>query len=277
MFRLILIELTKRRTAVLGWGLGLGAFAALILSIAPDLAAQFSQLDLQDIAIYRAFGITQSIDSAASLIAIYMPFFGLILAVYGTITGANALAGEEDNGTLEMLLSAPVPRYQLVLAKIVAIAITLALVCLITFLGFVVTMPSVRGELETNLTTVDFLNVSLEMWPLAFFFAMLGLWAGAYLPRRGHAMTFGLAALIGTYLFNNLGQTVGSAAIERLLPYQPFHYYLGAEVITKGGVDYGAIGVLVAAAVVVAALALLAFQRRNVTVGAWPWQRPRPA
>jgi ABC-2 type transport system permease protein len=273
MWRLIAIELRKRRGAMTGWGIGMALFAAMILSVAPALADQLSQFDLSEIAIYQAMGITGAIDSVANLLAMYIPFFGLMLAVYGTITGSNALAGEEDNGTLEMLLSAPIPRWKVVVSKIVAIGLALLVICLFTFAGFVLMMPAARESLAGRISALDFLNASLDMWPLAFFFAMLALFAGAYLPRRGHALGFALTVLIGSYLFNNLIRTVGSADLERLLVWQPFHYYIGGDVIIKRGVDYGATGVLVAAALVCAGLALMAFQRRNITVGAWPWQR----
>ena len=270
LLKLTLFELRKRRNAIFGWGLGLAVYAMMIMAIAPELADQMSSFDLGSIPIYQAFGINEAIDSAASLLAVYLPLFGLMAAVYGAITGSNALAGEEDQGTLEMLLTLPVPRWVIVVSKALGIAIALMLIALLMFLGFAITYPSVEAAVGTELALGDFWIASAEMLPLALFFAMLTLFLGALLPRRGHALGVGLAILIGSYLFNNLGGTV--QVLEDYLPLQPFYYYNGAAIL-KGTVDGLRIATLLIAAAICLALAVISFQRRNVTVGEWPWQR----
>ncbi len=270
MFNLLVAELKKRGTAVIGWGIGIGAYLAMIMAMSPDLAPQFANLDLASIPIYKAFGMTENFISIASLVAIYVSFLGLTIAVYAVITGANALAGEEEDGTLETLLALPLARWQIVLMKIVAMAIALLIVLLIAHLGYLIVFPSVQADLEGQINMTNLLWSTLEAWPLAFMFAMLTLFMGAYLPRRNHAMGVGLTVLLGGYLFNNLAQQAGP--LQDLRPFFPFYYNLGGKVLTDG-VDWGKAGVLVGAGIVFALLALLSFQRRDVTVGAWPWAR----
>ena len=273
--KLILLELRKRRNAILGWGIGLALFAMMIMSIAPSLAEQFSQLDLSAIPIYQAFGITENIDSATSLLGVYLPFFGLMLAVYGAITGANALAGEEDSGTLEMLLTLPVKRHLLVIAKAIAILLALFLISMFTFVGFAVFFPSVSSNLDTTLTLADFFNVSWEMVPLAFAFAMLTLFLGALLPSRGMALGVGVAILIIDYLLDNMAGVVD--ALKDVQPLSLFYYYNG-EAVLDGDLDILRVITLLIVALVCIGLAIVSFQRRDVTTGAWPWaRRQRPA
>ena len=54
-----------------------------------------------------------------------------------------------------------------------------------------------------------------------------------------------------------------------------FHYFDTTVAVFSDGVQFSDVLVLLAVAVVFFALALVSFQRRNVTVGAWPWQRAR--
>ncbi len=272
MFNLFLAELKKRGTAVLGWGVGIGAYLALILGIAPDLAPQFANMDLASIPIYQAFGITDDFMSTASLIAIYVSFVGVTAAVYAVITGANALSGEEEDGTLEILLALPLTRWQIVVAKSLAIAVATLAVLLVAFLGYVVVFPGVQADLEGDIALIDLFLSTVESWPLMLMFAMFSLFLGAYLPRRSHAMGVGLAVLIGSYLFNNLANQAGP--LKELRPLLPFYYNQGGNVLTDG-LDWGKMAVLTGAALVFFVLALLSFQRRNVTVGAWPWSRLR--
>lgn len=272
MFRLIRNELAKRRSAVLWWGVGIGAYFALIMAIAPDLAPEFGNLDLASIPIYEAFGITENISSPANLIGVYILFVPVIIATYGVITGTGALAGEEDDGTLEPLLALPVGRWQVVVAKAAGIAVAILGVTLVSFLGYLVSFPFVEAELDADFGLAELLFSSLESWPLGFLFAMLALFLGAYLPRRSHALGVSIGFLIGSYLFNNLAQAAGPLADLR--PYLPF-YYSQADSMLTGGFEWGRALTLVTAALVCLGLAAWSFQRRNITVGAWPWQRWR--
>lgn len=272
MLNLLWVELKKRVTAVIGWGVGIGAYLALILSVSPELAPMFGDIDLASIPIYQMFGLSEnSMMSIAGLVAVYVSFIGLTIAVYGVITGVNALAGEEDDGTLETLLALPLARWQIVTAKTVAIALSILAILVIAFSGYLLVFPAVEAEIGGEFGLYELFLSTVESWPLTFLFAMLALFLGAYLPRRSHAMGGALAVLIGSYLFNNLAQQAGS--LKELRVFLPFYYNVGGEVLANG-LDWGKMGVLTAAGLLFFVLALLSFQRRNVTVGAWPWVRP---
>jgi ABC-2 type transport system permease protein len=66
--------------------------------------------------------------------------------------------------------------------------------------------------------------------------------------------------------------------VESLDPIKPlslFTYFDSSETVFSEGVQASDVLILLGVAAVFFALALLSFQRRNVTVGAWPWQRAR--
>jgi len=96
---------------------------------------------------------------------------------------------------------------------------------------------------------------------------------GAYLPTRGHATAIGTALLIASYMIEGLGAI--SEKIEPLRPYVPHHYFTEMNALVDGW-DATCVGVLFGGAVLFLILTLVSFGRRNVTVHAWPWQRPRP-
>ncbi|HFC12325.1 MAG TPA: hypothetical protein ENJ56_05725 [Anaerolineae bacterium] len=269
--RLILVELNKRRNAILGWGIGLSAYAMLIMAITPALADQFANLDLSSIPVYEAFGITDNIGSTSSLLAVYLPMFGLMLAVYGAITGTNALAGEEDKGTLEMQLSLPIKRHTLVLAKAIAILLTLFIISMFTFLGYAVFFPSVSPSLGSALTLADFFTAAWEMIPIAFVFAMLGLCLGTFMPNRSLALGATIFLLIASYLINNMAGSV--EILQKVQKLTPFYYYNGAAIFDGKGFDVRRVITLIVVALSDLGFAIYFFQQRNVTVGQWPWQR----
>lgn len=275
MLNLLWVELKKRATAVIGWGVGIGAYLALILSVSPELAPMFGDIDLASIPIYQMFGLTENnMMSIAGLVAVYVSFIGVTIAVYGVITGANALAGEEDDGTLEVLMALPLARWQIVMAKTIAIAIAIFAVLVIAFLGYLFVFPAVEAEIGGEFGLYELFLSTVEAWPLTFMFAMFALFLGAYLPRRSQAMAVSLGVLLGSYLFNNLAQQAGP--LKELRQFLPFYYSVGGEVLSKG-LDLEKMALLTGVGLVFLVLALLSFQRRNVTVGAWPWVRPSRA
>jgi len=272
MLNLLWIELKKQWIATLGWGVGIGAYLAMIMGMAPQLVPQFANIDLSAIPIYKAFGMTEtnSFASVSGMVAIYVSFLGVTIAIYAVLSGAGTLAGEEEQGTLEITLSLPMPRWQIVLTKAIAISISLFVALLISYLGYLAVFPGVQADLNSDITLGKLLLSTLESWPLAFLFAMFTLFMGVYLPRRAHALSMGMLLLIGGYLFNNLAEQAGPLKDFRV--YLPFYYNMGGKVLTDG-LDWGKMATLTAAGLVFLALTVLSFQRRDVTVGQWPWAR----
>jgi ABC-type transport system involved in multi-copper enzyme maturation permease subunit len=187
------------------------------------------------------------------------------------------LAGEEDSGRLEMIIALPIPRWQVVAVKAVALGIALFLILAISGTGAALTLTSLMGQVETAVTPVDLFLSLLAAWPLAMAVGMISLFLGAFSPTRRTASMIATVVVLASYLGSNLtGMITSLESIEKLFL---FHFYdATAEALVKGQ-EAGNILVLLAVAVVAFGVAVLFFQIRNLTVGAWPWQRgriPRP-
>jgi len=111
----------------------------------------------------------------------------------------------------------------------------------------------------------------LNGWPLALAVAMIGLFLSAYLPtQRSAALTLAVF-FIASYFGENLASHVES--LSSLEPYSIFTYFDTSATVFREGVQTKDVVVLLGVAALFFVLALLSFQRRNVTVGARPWQR----
>ncbi len=268
------IEIRARLGAILVWGLGILSYLALVLLLYPSLQEQLARLDLSNIAIYQAFGDLSQMDTFPGYYKGYvLSFLPILVAIYSVINGAATLVGEEEQGTLEMFVTQPLARRHIVLGKAIALAIAPCLILLINFAGLYVCVLYVNTQVNATLTTAQLFQSTLAAWPLTFLFAMFGLWAGAYLPRRSAALGLGLTALLGSWLINNLAQS--NTALKDISRFLPFKYYPTS--ILDNGVNPNDLLIVAGAGLVFLALAILSFQRRNITVGAWPWQRARPA
>ena len=114
-----------------------------------------------------------------------------------------------------------------------------------------------------------------SMWLMAFVFLTIGLFLGAFLPGRSVALGVALAALFTSFFGDNLAGM--APVLEPLQPFLPHYHFESVVQMLTGDVAWREIGILLAIGVGFLILAVLSFRRRNLTAGAWPWQRPRMA
>jgi ABC-2 type transport system permease protein len=274
MLKLLFHELRVRRGAILGWSIGIAIFGAYVVILYPDFAEPLSAFNFEDIAIYEALGDFGDMGSFSGFIsAEVFTFLPVLLAIYAITNGTGTLAGEEDNGTLEPILALPLPRWQIVITKALALGISFLIILLIVAGAIVVAFNSLPADVDTGgIESIDLLIGTLAVWPLIMFFATLSLFLGAYLPSRRIASTTATVIMIVSYFGNTLAGLV--EALEKVQFLFAFHYFKSSELLTSGPVVRDVLTLLVASAAFLV-LTLLSFERRNVTVSAWPWQRAR--
>ena len=273
MLRLLLQELRFRRGAIIGWGLGLCFFPVVYVGLYPSFAEQMESFnEIMDLAIYQAMGINMAgfEGYVASTVTNLIP---VILAIYAVINGTGTLAGEEDSGRLEMIVALPIPRWQIVAVKALALGVALGLILIITSAGAALTLVSIGSQVDTNVTAADLFIGLLSAWPLVMAFGMISLFLGTVTPSRRIASMIATVVVVASYLGSNLtGMIESLESIEWLFL---FHFFDATAEALENGQRLGNVLILLAVALVAFGLAVLFFQMRNVTVGAWPWQRGR--
>lgn len=273
MLRLLLQELRFRRGAIIGWGLGLCFFPVVYVGVYPSFADQMASFqDILDLPIYQALGISMATFEGymASTVTNLVP---VILAIYAVINGTGTLAGEEDSGRLEIIAALPIPRWQIVAVKAVALGVALLVILAITSAGAALTLLAILGEVETDVTAASVFLSLLSAWPLVMAFGMVSLLLGAFCPSRRIAGTLATVVVIASYLGSNLTGMIDSLkSIENLFL---FHFYEATGEALENGQEVGNMLILLGVALAAFGLAVLFFQWRNITVGAWPWQRGR--
>ena len=269
MLNLLKHELQSRIGAIFGWGIGLALFGAMYIAIYPE--AGDAMTALADLSIYEAMGI--ELGSFEGFIASsVVQFIPIILGIYAIITSTQALAGEEDSGTLELVLTMPLHRWQIVTVKAISMGVAAFLMLLIAGLGNGITLNAIKASVEVDLTATELFWATVSGWPVTMAFMMIGLFFGAYLPNRRTAALTTTVIFIASYF----GETLAGFAqsLDVIKPYSLFTYFDSSSALFTEGVQASDVWTLLIVAAVFFGLALLAFQRRNLTVGAWPWQRP---
>lgn len=274
MVKLLLHELGARRGALIGWSIGLSIFGGYIIILYPEFSEPLAGFNLDDIALYQALGNFGDMATLRGFISAEMfIFLPVLLAVYAIINGTGTLAGEEDNGTLEPQMALPIPRWQLLTSKFLALAVVLLVILLVVSISLVVAFNSLSAEVNVgDLEAADLVVTTLSVWPLVLLFSTLSLFLGAIVPTRRIAASLATVILVISYFGNNFANFV--EPLENLQPLFAFYYFDGNAIMAEGLMVQDSL-ILLGASLVFLLLALVGFERRNVTVGTWPWVRPR--
>lgn len=187
-----------------------------------------------------------------------LSFMGPVLVLlYAVGAGSSAVAGEEDQRTLDLLLTTPVTRSRVVVDKALAmVAGTLGLAVLL----------GVALVAEGRLAGMDLPagNVAAAMLHLALLglvFGTLSLAIGAATGRLGLSRGIPVALAVLAYVVNGLG-----GLVDWLSPFQklsPFYQYAAHDPL-RNGVSWPAVAVAVGTVVVLVVVAVLGFERRDV-------------
>jgi ABC-2 type transport system permease protein len=191
----------------------------------------------------------------AELYSLMVP---LLLLVYGIGAGARAIAGEEEAGTLDLLLSHPLRRRRVLLEKLGAAVALLIVLGAIVFVS--VTLSSAAFGLDVG--TLDVAAATLAAVLLGATFAALAILVGAATGSRALAIAVPTAVVIASYLLFGLGNLVD--ALEPLRPLSPWEWYAGGDPL-RNGFDWAGTLLLAAATAVLAGAAIPLFERRDLS------------
>ncbi len=273
MFRLLLQELKFRRGAIIGWSIGLSMLPSIYVGLYPSFESQLEGFqEILDLPIYQAMGMSFGTfeDWVASTVLSLIP---VILSIYAVLDGTGTLAGEEDDGRLEMVVTLPVPRWQIVTVKAIGHGLGLFIILLVAGLASAGVFLSIQDQIiaEIDINSADIILTLLSAWPVVFALGMVSIFLGTFTPRRRIASIIGTVIVLVSYFAGNLAGQVES--VENLRYLSLFTYYNATATAFSEGQQAGDVTVLVSVILAAFTLAVVFFNRRNITVGAWPWQR----
>jgi ABC-2 type transport system permease protein len=256
-------SLSDRWRSLLTWGLGLVGIAVVQLAVYPSVAksgaAMQQYVDQWPEAFKQAFGLEDYASGSGFLNAeMFSMVVPLVLIAVALGAAAAATAGEEERGTLDLLMSMPVRRWNVVLAK------TLAMVAGVTVVGTAAAVTIIVGAPLVDLEVAGS-NVAAATFVcglLGLLFGAVGLLLGALTGSRGVALGAGMGLALGLWLLNVLAPMA-----DWLEPWQklsPFYWAMSDKPLDNG-VDWPAAGLIIGLTVLLAVAAAAAFERRDIS------------
>ena len=260
-------SLQDRRRSTFWWAVGMIALAAITIAFVPSIrsdAEAFMELyDSLPEGLMSVFGID---DSAALVTAeglinsrLYAGVGPAILAVFGIGLGTAAVAGEEDTGTLNMLLAQPIARWRVVVEKFAAGVVLTFVICVAIAVTLAVSNPLV--DLGLGWGNIVAANLGLALFTLVFLGLSLAL--GAVTGNRGLTIGVSAAITVAAFFVNGLAPLVDELSWAQNL--SPFYWIQGPDRLTNGfSPGWSLLMVAVTAVLVVAAV--IGFDRRDIDV-----------
>jgi len=249
-----------QRRGLPSWGAALAGITVMYLAFWPMMGADMqAMIEGMPEALIRAMGYDRIGTAAGYLEAVIYGLLGpVLLLVYGIGLGGRVIAGQEEDGTLELDLAAPVGRSRLYWERLAAVWALITALVAITTLAVLVSGPL----FDLGVSVVNVLATSLAMWLLVGGFSTIALAVGAATGRRGAgvAAAAGLATL--TYVFRSVAEAAG---VDVLAALSPFAWMLANEPLVHGLDALGA-AKLALLSVVAAPLGAWRFARRDLMV-----------
>ncbi len=256
------------RAGILGWGLGIAALMAIgasqygqIISGTPE---ERRKIAAEAAKAFEGFsfliGDIVGLDTIGGFITTrVMGFIPVMIAFWAIVLAVGVLRGEEQSGTIDVLLATPHSRRSVALQKLGAVLTAVLVVCVLAWLGLWVGVALTTEQLAVADMGLAMLNVFV----MAAFWAGVGLLVSQFVAIRRTASSITAGLMIGTFLVNNLLSS--NDDLQWLAWLMPFHWYSASKPMAPGfGMDWTALALIAVAAIVVTALGVWIFTRRDV-------------
>jgi ABC-2 type transport system permease protein len=242
--------------------LGCGAMTGYFAILFPTYSKLFDLNSMLEKMGPAAKLLGASMGDASTLIGfLHIELFSMILpaalVAFAAGTASGFTAGEESRGTIDILLSYPVSRRRVVLEKWLAVVLA-SVVAVVVLWVFAIG----GAAISASPLPPDLLGAALVMLVLlGLAFGDIALAISAATGNRGAAIGLTVALMVAMYLVDALSSVVDGLGAIRPLSF--FRYYMGDDPL-RNGLNMGDAAVLAAVAALFLALAVVAFERRDL-------------
>jgi polyether ionophore transport system permease protein len=249
------------RIAIFGWGVGIGLLMFTVLSaVSTVMATPQARAELVSLASSFAWiAEPVKVDTAGGYATWKYGFTILVMALWPILAGSRMLRGEEERGSLDVVLSVPRGRARLALEKLAAMWTALLLMALLIGLLTYASGLSVSADFGLSGALLFGLNLAL----ICGVFGSIALLISQFTQeRRGATGTTG--GLLALFVVVDMIHRVipGTEWLSRLSPI--YYYNLSKPLIPSYGTDVVAMLVMLVLSVLLSGAAVWLFVRRDV-------------
>jgi len=249
------------RVAILGWGIGMGLVViSPMASVAALVTTPQAREQLVGLAASFAWNADPiKVDTIGGYATFKIGIFIFLIVIWPLLVGSRMLRGEEDRGSMDVLLSLPRPRLVVAFEKLAAMWTALfamgVLIGLLAFAG--------GKKFGADFGLGDGLLYGLNLALICAVFGGLALLISQFTQERGPAAGSTAGLLVFFIVLDMVHRVVpNSEWISRLSPI--YYYNLSKPLIPSFGTNFGAMAVELVLAAILGGAAIWLFVRRDV-------------
>jgi len=240
-------------------GAGYTLMVSLFYPVVRDQAQQFSQLlatypkgflaalGTTDITTFTGYLGTESLNL----------FWPIIAAVFAVLAGAAVVAKEVEDGTSEIWLSIPAPRWRLLLAKLAALGV--AVLAIAAAGASIVEVSALL--VGATVSAAGVFAMGAVMAAFVFTVAAYSSLLSSLLSSRGVAAGIAFAITLVSYMMWLIGGL--AEGWKQLKSFSIFTAYTPQKALETGSLDLVSLGILAGITLGCVLAALVAFERRD--------------
>lgn len=255
-------NLGEVRRALFWWAFSLVALVGIVMAVWPSVENMADldsfTADLPESA-QQALGFAEPMNTPTGYLngQLFAYFLPLLLLIHSISRGARTVAGEEEDGRMELTSSLPFSRGRIVTEKAVALAVSVTILTAATLLTLVASAPIF--DMDVGVAQLSAATVGSGLVALVGGFG--ALFIGAATGRSGVALAIPAAYIALTYICASLGPSV--AALDGFQYASPIHWAQWGQPLTNG-FQWQSLAVLGGTCAVLLSAAILGFRKRDL-------------
>lgn len=191
---------------------------------------------------------------------LYQIFWLMILAIIMGFIAAASIAKEIEGKTIDLLMSNPISRKQIIFEKFVGLIPMFLIINIGTMIAVIGVTAAINEELSfTNLALVHIVSI-----PYFFAVMSIGILVSVILNEKMKAAIVMIAIIVGMYIIESISQmttnyeAIGYASLNR--------YFNPYDALKFGEVDISGVLVLIAVTIVCLAASLIYFEHKDIQI-----------
>jgi ABC-2 type transport system permease protein len=195
-------------------------------------------------------------------------YMALIAGIFAVLTGSGLLAGDEESGVLDLLISHPVSRFRFFLGRALGFLAATGMILGLMWLGASIVAPAT----SIGLNAAQLAAPHFSLFAFLALFGSLATLLSMVLPSRKLAASVTGLILVASFMTSMMISLVPD--LESLSQLSPFAYYQGGDALN--GLNWAWVGGMLGITLIFEVGALFLFLRRDIRVaGERGWSLPR--
>lgn len=267
MIQTIMWELRLRRTSLLWWTVGSVVLIGIIMALYPSIRDQAK--DLNQVISHLPAGLRElkagtsdSVDVSDPLqfmnSQIYYATLPILWIIFAISRFSNVLGKDEASGRLELLLSRPISRFRLLLAKLLSVCIEALVITGASIVATLLLNPLV----ELNIDSSKLIYAGLYTMAFCISFGLIAFMLRAMGGRWSYiAVPLAVVLSFGGYLISSLSGLADW--LKDFAKFTPYHHFNPLDIM-RGEMTWNLAWYLLAVLLITLVVSILAFRRRDI-------------